>query len=237
MVAFKQPPKATVKRETVEQILYERRLLILVTLFAGVGVFMWLFSLSTDYWVVIMASDPAGIVLPRANPMGQTYLWSHSGLWRVCLVFNSTESAGAGSAWRLRTECSYNSFSEDTDIADFERAELAMCFVVVGLILVAAGFSIYSLIHPRYTYKRIAAALHLLTALCLVALIEMVKSTPHLTQHDIQGVVLENSVVFYGYSYLMAWVVFIIFVISSIAFFVGSRKRKNLPCDFETALI
>ena len=126
-----------------------------------------------------------------------------------------------------------------------------MSTIKISCSLPFPGFSVYSLIHPRYTYKRVAASLHLMTAVTLLILMEMVKSETHLSQHNIidsagglsgDGVgmggapVLKYSTVYFGISYLLSWVVFILFLMASVAFFVGSRKRKRLPFDFETSL-
>ncbi len=46
--------------------------------------------------------------------------------------------------------------------------------------------------------------------------------------------VLTSSRVWYGYSYLLSWVVCIIFMVSGVAFFANSKKRKMLPFDYET---
>ena len=136
--------------------------------------------------------------------------------WTECGLHHGGDEAGSGS--------------------DFLRAELAMCLVAVLLILLAAGFSAYSLAHPRYTYKRLAGTLHLLVAAVLVALMSMVRSEAHLGAHraGVGAEVLEGSRVWYGYSYLLSWVVCIIFLVAGVAFFANSRKRKMLPFDLET---
>ncbi len=84
------------------------------------------------------------------------------------------------------TECALHHGSGGLSAANqFLRAELGVCLVAVFLILLAAGFSAYSLRHPRYTYKRIAGALHLFVAAVLIALMEMVRSEAHLDVHQV----------------------------------------------------
>ena len=80
-----------------------------------------------------------------------------------------------------------------------------------------------------------AGGLHLLTAIMLIVLIEMVKSEGHLNQYH---ETFENKKYqhYYGLSYLMAWITFIISVLASVAFFVWSKKRKHLAYDLETQL-
>ena len=44
-----------------------------------------------------------------------------------------------------------------------------------ALLTVAATlFSCYSISHPRYTYRRLAAVLHTLAAVCVLAVIQLV---------------------------------------------------------------
>ncbi len=142
------------------------------------------------------------------------------------------------------TECSYHhSRSDDGEgerenAANFLYGELFLCLIAVLLILLSAGFSVYSLLHPRYTYKRITGAIHLFVAAVLIVLMEMVKSEAHLSTHDLVASggahVLAKSQVWYGYSYLLSWVVCIIFFVAGFAFFANSRKRKMLPFDLDT---
>ena len=46
----------------------------------------------------------------------------------------------------------------------------------VGALLTVAAtlFSCYSISHPRYTYRRLAAVLHTLAAVCVLAVIQLV---------------------------------------------------------------
>ncbi len=126
--------------------------------------------------------------------------------------------------------------TDEEDVKDFMRAELALCVITVLLIFMSAGFSVYSLLHPRYTFKRIAGAVHVLVGLMLIVLMEMVKSEAHLAAHRVglAGKVLAASGVWYGYSYLLSCVVCLIFFVAALAFFANSRKRKMLPFDLET---
>ena len=41
---------------------------------------------------------------------------------------------------------------------------------------------------------------------------------------------------YYGYSYLLAWISFIISLLASMAFFTSSKKRKHLAHDLEIQL-
>ena len=51
---------------------------------------------------------------------------------------------------------------------DFLRAEVAVVVLVIAMIFVAASFSLYSLVHPRYMFKRLAGFLHIMTTVTLL---------------------------------------------------------------------
>ena len=152
------------------------------------------------------------------------------------------------------TRCTYHSFAQGTEAEEnWVPTELAFVIIVLLLMGLSAGFSIYSLYHPRYTFKRVASGLHLLTAGMLIVLIE----TPPRSQHHDEfeshrlktaeaaaeaaaavsaGAGGGNVQHYYGYSYLMAWITFIISILAALAFFSWSKKRKHSSHDLETQL-
>lgn len=226
-------------------LLFERRVLTFVTCLLGVGLVSWLAAVSTDYWVVVVAGYNGTVLEDKI------YLWSHSGLWRKCHIFafltNRTDHV---------TRCTYHSFAQGTEAEEnWVPTELAFVIIVLLLISLSGGFSIYSLYHPRYTFKRVAGGLHLLTAGMLIVLIEMVESDGHVSQHHdefeshrlktaeaadeaaaVSAAGGGNVQHYYGYSYLMAWITFIISILASLAFFAWSKKRKHSSHDLETQL-
>ena len=74
--------KNPTKIDSVQQVLYERRVLMFVSAINIVGVVVWLAAVATDYWIVVF---PKNITSNGEGTM--TYLWSHSGLWRKCQYF------------------------------------------------------------------------------------------------------------------------------------------------------
>ncbi len=83
--------RQSVHRE-VSDILYERRLLTFVTGLAGLGVLAWLVALSTDYWIIVVPDadrllEEQGVSLLNVTGDGKLLLWSHSGLWKCCVVY------------------------------------------------------------------------------------------------------------------------------------------------------
>jgi uncharacterized membrane protein len=210
----------------IPDLLFERRVLTFVTAIVFCGLFVWLAAVSTNYWVIVVGGLH-GLELPDK---GLVFLWSHSGLWQRCDIFATLEARDVH-----LTKCEYHSYHSEEN--NFEWAELACVIIVLILISLSCGFSIYSLCHARYTYKRMAGALHGLTCAMLLVVIEMVESEGHLSQHhdEFQGQLLKAGH-YYGYSYLMAWIVFTICALSCVAFFTWSKKRKHLNHDLETNL-
>ena len=64
----------------------------------------------------------------------------------------------------------------------------------------------------------------------------MGKSESHIPFHTFNQVVLNHGNLYYGYSYLLAWTVFIIYFSSGLAFLCLSKKRKFLKHDFSKML-
>ena len=72
------------KSDSVQKILYERRVLMFVTAINIVGVIVWLTAVATDYWIVVF---PKSIALSTNGT--NTHLWSHHGLWRECVYYGT----------------------------------------------------------------------------------------------------------------------------------------------------
>ncbi len=117
----------------VHQVLFERRILMLMTGLTWLGVVIWLVSVATDYWLVVVAAEP-GIPATWAG-RNHYFLWSHSGLWKRCVIYRVDDQI-------LPPECSFHRLSNAED--DFMRAEFALCVMALILIFMAAGFSVYS---------------------------------------------------------------------------------------------
>ena len=98
--------------------------------------------------------------------------------------------------------------------------------MTVLLTVGATLFSCYSISHPKYTYRRLAAVLHLLTAVTVLAVIQLVEGgAEELVKLE------EGASLLYGYSCLLAWSTFLASMAASIVFLAASRKRKLLDSD------
>ena len=72
-------------RGEMQQVLFEQRVLMFVTLFTTLATFALFAAVGTDYWVLLIANDENGLKL---NTTHINFLWSHSGLWRKCDIYS-----------------------------------------------------------------------------------------------------------------------------------------------------
>lgn len=251
--------------------LFEHVALALMTAFACAGGLLWMVAIATDYWVISISSSIEHLIqnIDKNSSVQQSdiFLWSYSGLWRRCDIFyqqiyqhldsdtNSTLINISNIANHI-TRCDYhllsktknNNSSDLQDVsgnqaADFIHAEISVVILVVIIMTLALGFSVYALRYPRYMYKRVAGALHVFTAITLFVIIELVKSgehpsyiepsktlDPHTSNKTIQ---VQN---YHGYSFLLAWTALLMFVCTAISFICMSGKKKSLLQDSEIVL-
>jgi len=193
-----------------EEILFERRVLGWATLLVLAGTGLWVVALATPYWLVFTPAKPGRL------------LWAHSGIWQKCDLVDG-EPTPSGLRWHcwdtLRLVLPGNA------VSDLLRAEVSLVGVTVLLTMAALGFSCYSISHPRFTFRRLAAVLHLLTAVSTIAVIQLVDTSQELHAAG------EGDTLLYGYSYLLAWTSFLISLAAALTFLVASRKRNLLDSD------
>jgi len=175
-------------------LLFEKRVLTVVTLSIILGLITWLIAVSTDYWFITVYYNHTEL------------LWTHSGLWKKCDIDVTHVKS-----------CEY--------LSQNEYGNVILVAIVLLLISLSCGFSVYSLYHPRYTYKRLSGGLHLFTAVMVFSIVMSPRNDLKKDQKD-----------YYGYSYLLAWISFIISLLASVAFFTWSKKRKHLAHDLEIQL-
>ena len=122
----------------------------------------------------------------------------------------------------MHWEC-WDSFRMDSISRSIMLKSKLTSGVTMLLTIGALIFSWYSINHPKYTYRRLAAVLHLLVAASLLAVIQLVDSETHHMLHD-----ADSANLLYGYSYLLAWCSFLVSISAAITFLLASRKRKLL---------
>lgn len=245
-----------VNKPVLDQMMFERRVLLGCTAMLSVATIVWVVAISTDYWFVVHGGT--GIYIPQTK---RYFLESNSGIWRLCRTVlmpsptsateNSTISAnGTGVNQTLtttsaetvtdvpRTFCRYHDMfptderikadpSLDNSILNYSRTEAS--FAVISLFLMCMGFafSIYTFRNPRYTFKRLAAGCHGITAVSVLAVIEVLCTSIEYERAHLHFTYPPGATDSYGYSMYLAWFVFLLHLFEAITFLMYSKKRKG----------
>lgn len=117
--------------------------------------------------------------------------------------------------------------SLDEMILNYNRAEAS--FAIISLILMIMGFffSMYTFKNPRYMFKRLAGGIHFITAGCVFVVIEVLINSIIYEKSHLPYIHPEGASYEYGYSFVLAWIVVVCYVITGLVFFIYSRKRKG----------
>ncbi|EEB14786.1 hypothetical protein Phum_PHUM326140 [Pediculus humanus corporis] len=88
--------KRTKKRleRLYNEIVFERRILMLCTVFVGLSIAVWCISITTDYWFIVNGGN--GIYVPSTK---RYFYSSHSGIWRICRFAYANETTGVSSGF------------------------------------------------------------------------------------------------------------------------------------------
>lgn len=102
----------------VEQVIFERRILLGCTVLVGLSVCIWSVAIGTDHWFTIEAPDKNG--LPIGDPAkGRRLIYKNMGLWRGCVQGivpeseNSTKLVPFGKSFQIFTFLPSINFSND----------------------------------------------------------------------------------------------------------------------------
>lgn len=218
------------KGTSSNQYVYERRALIVVTVFTLLGLLLWIISISTDYWYYLVAPGAGeGVVL---NSTGNKFIRAHGGLWRVCRtrILNGTDEEA--------TKCQYYKFFPSTvevgrnpmidhTLLDYTRTQTAFSLITLILMCMGIGFSVYTFREHRYMFKRLAGGVHFLTASTTIVVIEVLVNSVKYASQNLEERIPTGTTWHYGFSYYLAWITFSTLAIACITFLVCSRKRKG----------
>lgn len=195
----------------------------------GIGVFLMLVSISTDYWVEIII--PQG---QYRNSSGGYVLKHHSGLWRICRTELDNRTLPAikrDYCTRVKLFASQEEDLKDPEIDQFiqhySRSETAFAVISVALMALGIIFSVYAVKEPRYMFKRLAGTLHIMTAICILVCAEVLINSVNYESENLPARHPEGAYIRYGASFVLVWIVLVIFVVAAIINFYYGRKRKG----------
>lgn len=206
--------------------LFEKRLFLGFTALTLLGYLFEIIAVSTDHWLLLTMND--GMVK------------IYSGFWRICNV--TTIKVGGASTEDER--CEYHNFfptkreiifdeAVDAQLLDYMRTGCAFSIITLILMFIGHGFALYTVKRPRYIIKRLTALLHLMTAVSVVVLNEVFVRTVEYAEQNLPERHPEHAEHFYGYSFILSWIVFVFYIAAFLVFLFLSHKRKSDMADIE----
>jgi len=212
-----------------QNLTLEFRLLYSTMGLTMLGTLLMFVAVSTDHWVQLHI--PGGYY---RNATDSYVLGQHSGLWRICretLKNNTLPVVHRDYCVFLKffvsDEAVEKNIEIDDTILDYSRSETAFAIISIALMLLGFVFSFYALREPRYMFKRLAALMHCMTAVCILVCAEvMINSVDYESDH-LQSRHPEGSHYHFGWSFWLCWVVFAIYVLATLVFLFYGRKRKG----------
>lgn len=204
--------------------LFEKRLLVGFTALTLLGYLFEIIAVSTDHWLLLTMND------------GMIRLYS--GFWRTCNV-TMTRS---GDSTSEEEHCEYHNFfptkheiiindAVDAQMLDYMRTGCAFSIITLILMLIGHIFAIYTIKRPRYIIKRLTALLHLMTAVSVVVLNEVFVRTVEYAEQNLPERHPDHADHFYGYSFILSWIVFVFYIAAFLVFLFLSHKRKTEMAD------
>ncbi|XP_039290167.1 uncharacterized protein LOC111048000 [Nilaparvata lugens] len=115
----------------------------------------------------------------------------------------------------------------DKYILHYTRTEMMFSLISLMVMIMGFLFSIYTFRNPRYTFKRLAGAIHLISCLSIMVVIEVLMSSIDYERQNLRVVHPPGATHSYGFSYYLACIVFAVNLVAGISFFWYSKKRKG----------
>ncbi|GFQ70521.1 uncharacterized protein TNCT_160511, partial [Trichonephila clavata] len=115
----------------------------------------------------------------------------------------------------------------DRTILDYTRTETAFAIITFCLIVMGFCFGLYTFKEPRYMFKRLAGGVHFIGAAAVLVVIEVVVNSVEYEEQYLTDRHPKGAVWSYGYSFVFAWLTFVVLLVIGITFMICSRKKKG----------
>lgn len=238
--------------ELKRKLLVERWVLFACTVMIGLSIILWVTAICTDWWFTVSGGED-GIYV---NETKRFFLYSNSGLWGICRTSYANTNVGGGAKvtshpvtpsgdtvsnvttrivyqictahemfptdTRIRTDPSI-----DKNILIYNRSEASFSIISLMLMILGFIFSVYTFRNPRYMFKRLAGLIHLLAGACVYAVIQVLISSIDYEKKHLPFTFPRDAIYSYDFSFVLAWLVLIMLLVSGIAFLIYSGKRTG----------
>uniref|UniRef100_A0A915J953 Uncharacterized protein n=1 Tax=Romanomermis culicivorax TaxID=13658 RepID=A0A915J953_ROMCU len=195
-----------VSRRAYRRIVFERRLMLISVLCCSLAVIFFVVAVGTISWAFVEVIQPnnASFVLQL-------------GVWATWIRHFPRPPEDRP---RLK----------DQDLPHYHRAQAALSSMAIGLMILSIYVAVCSLKYHRYMYKRLAAGVMFLSAMCILATIQILiysieEWSAYSDDHKSVDYVGATT---YGVSTTLAYVAAVTFFVSSVIFLIGGRKHKGL---------
>jgi len=204
------------------------------------GTLFLIIALATDYWLILSV-----IGEPHVMKTGNLLLGSHSGLWRSCLDIqyaNSTDTfSNCTNLFDLMEDAEKAKKQANTVEGgpswNLELAKSSVVFALISLVLIVLVhvFAYFGVREGRFTWKRLTGILSLMTAVCVLVLIQITSNSAETKEEyaeKVQGLEDEMIQASFGSSWIISWIVLIFYSIAGVTFLLCSKKRLQLENEF-----
>ncbi|EEB14785.1 conserved hypothetical protein [Pediculus humanus corporis] len=117
--------------------------------------------------------------------------------------------------------------SIDETIVNYNKTEAVFSIIALALMIIGFIFSCYTFNNTRYMFKRTAGGIHFLSTGSTLTVIEVVINSIEYEKKHLPFTYPPGATHKYGYSFVLAWLVFICNLLSGCAFILFSKKRKG----------
>lgn len=190
----------------------------------------WLSAVCANQWVY-WEIPVGGIFLPGTTTLLEA---QHAGMWQSCRKVRFHEGNVTTKFKYCQAYDFYPSKEEieenvelDYTVLNFRRAVTALAIIGLIVMVSAIAFTWYSIVQPRYIFKRLAGCLQIGCAGGILVCVELFQGMLNHEKSHLPAVYPPNTNHVLGFCYGIAWLCFAIFLVAGIILFVNSHKRKE----------